>query len=112
MKEERSFVPEGNRYYFDNRLSPRKGWAQVDSDQDAWYYGNWANPFKLRLVSYTEGDVVIQTAETEEEFINLMRKFKAWNDEMGYSRLFGIDPLMNEEITKRFNDLGLGDLLH
>ena len=40
-----SFIQDGERYDIDRQLCWAKGstWAQVDTDQDAWYYGNWAN---------------------------------------------------------------------
>ena len=46
-----------DRYIFDFKLcTTGKGWAQVDTEQDASYFGTWANPFELKVVSYTEGD--------------------------------------------------------
>lgn len=111
MKEERSFVPEGSRYYFDRMLSPGKGWAQVDSSEDAWYYGTWANPTKLQIVTYAEGDVIIQIADNKNEFVTQMRKLATWHKEMEHT-LFGIDPLCNEKLKDKFISIGLADLLH
>ena len=50
----REFIPS-DRYKFDCGL-PRH-FAQVDTSQDASYYGNWASAEALTLVSYCEGDV-------------------------------------------------------
>jgi hypothetical protein len=36
-----------NRYTFDfGTCSPQNGFAQVDTGQDAYYFGTWANPEK------------------------------------------------------------------
>ena len=77
MTTKESFDMNGERYKYDfGACSPKKGFAQVDTSQDAWYYGNWANPTTLELVSYAEGDVTIKTAETEAEFVEEMRKME------------------------------------
>ena len=44
MKITREFCP-GDRYVYDFGLCTyEKGWAQVDTAQDASYFGTWANP--------------------------------------------------------------------
>jgi len=107
IKKQEYFVESGNRYHFDWKL---KGYSQVDTNQDAWYYGHWANPFKFRLIGYVEGDVSIQTAPNKEEFIDLMRSTAKWfkdnDDELK------IDCLLNEKTEQAWKDLGLADLLH
>ena len=48
----------GDRYKYDFRqCKPSDGWAQLDTKQDAPYYGNWINPLTLETLSYCEGDV-------------------------------------------------------
>lgn len=111
MKTKRSFE-SADRYIFDYKLcTTGKGFAQVDTQQDAWYYGTWANPFKLQIVSYVEGDIIIQTADNEKEFVEEMQKIKAWNNENGW-KFYGIDPGFNEELEKRFIEIGLSELLY
>ena len=56
MQSKHSFVEYADRYRFDNTLL-HQGYHQVDSEQDAWYYGHWLNPKTLELVEYAEGDV-------------------------------------------------------
>ena len=57
MKEQTAFDPMTDRYSFDFKLcTPKNGWAQVDTSQDASYFGTWANPFERKTVSYCEGD--------------------------------------------------------
>ncbi|MDX2497058.1 MAG: hypothetical protein QNL11_04055 [Desulfobacterales bacterium] len=63
------------------------------------------------IVSYCEGDVTIQTADTPQEFINEIRNIKAWNEKHGW-RFIGIDPGFSEALAAKFCNLGLDDLLH
>ena len=111
MTKRHMFI-EGDRYLFDFDICHyKKGWAQVDTSQDAWYFGAWANPTSLQLLSYAEGDVTLQTADTEEEFVEMLRSLQQWNEEHGHSFL-GIDPMCDEGLKGRFEALGLADLLH
>jgi hypothetical protein len=111
MNIERSFLP-GDRYLYDFELcTPSKGFAQVDTQQDASYYGNWANPFDFILVSYCEGDVTKTTCNNAEEFKEKIRYIKTWNEENGY-RFCGVDPLCNAKLEQQFINLGLSDLFH
>ena len=56
MKRETDFIMNGDRYQFDwGECSTANGYAQVDTKQDAWYYGTWANPETFTIVSYAEG---------------------------------------------------------
>lgn len=112
MKTETSFMPMGDRYRFDcGMCTPSKGWAQVDTSQDASYFGTWANPTTLEIASYCEGDVSLRTAATDTEFVEALRELKTWNEEHGHTFL-GIDPLGTDSIKERFEALGLADLLH
>ena len=111
MKREDSFMPT-DRYVYDFKLcTPDHGFAQVDTSQDASYYGTWANPFTLRIVTYCEGDVCKQQAESAEEFVEAIEQIKQWNEENGH-RFIGIDTLCRDNITEGFNKLGLGKFLH
>lgn len=111
MKTIREFAP-GDRYIYDFKLcTTSKGFAQVDTSQDASYFGTWANPFKLMIVCYCEGDVTIQTADNPTEFVDEIHKIKTWNEENGM-RLIGIDPGFNESLKAEFEKIGLANLLH
>jgi hypothetical protein len=46
MQSKHSFMEYADRYLFDNTLL-HQGYHQVDSEQDAWYYGHWLNPKTL-----------------------------------------------------------------
>jgi len=110
-KIERSFNPI-DRYYFDFKKCTRKnGWAQVDTEQDAHYYGTWANPVSLKVISYVEGDIYEVTADTPQAFARELRSIKHWNEENGY-KFKGIDALFDADLTYCFDAIGLRDLLY
>ena len=111
MKIQRSFQHTG-RYVFDGgRCSTANGYAQVDTRQDASYFGTWASPFERTIVCYAEGDVIVQTADTDAEFVAAVRELARWNDQHGWGPL-KIDALFNTRLTEAFTAMGLGDLLH
>lgn len=111
MKITRLFEPT-DRYVFDFKFCTTKmGFAQVDTGQDASYFGTWANPFTLRTICYCEGDVTISDAENVAEFITEINTIKSWNDEQGHS-FKGIDPGFNEDLKAEFVKIGLGDFLY
>lgn len=95
MKTIRRFDPLGDRYQFDASLCKRgAGWAQVDTTQDASYFGTWTNPTARQVLSFAEGDITLESAESDEEY---------WK---------GIDPGFDENLRAAFHRLGLEDLLH
>jgi len=111
MKTQREFLPT-DRYYFDfKKCTSSKGWAQVDTSQDASYFGTWANPFDLKVITYAEGDVTIQTADNVAEFKEEIKKMKDWNEENGHE-FSGIDALCNERLKNRFTEIGMSEFLH
>jgi len=112
METVNKFEMNGERYKYDFGVcSAKNGFAQVDTDQDAWYYGNWANPTTLTIVSYCEGDVTVKTAKTEAEFVEEMHSIQKWHNEEG-RRFIGVDTMCNKAITAQFENLGLADMLH
>ena len=106
MKTIEEFAPS-SRYTYDNKLMPL-GFAQLDTDSDAWYFGIWASAERLMTVEYVEGDVITNIAETKEEFVKLIRKI-ATCDAFEFK---GIDTFCKDNITEQFKALGLEDLLH
>jgi tRNA G10 N-methylase Trm11 len=102
-----TFFESIDRYAFDfDMCKPSKGFAQLDTSEDASYYGNWVNFKDYKIVSYCEGDITIETCENKEEFKELLKKtvdFYKFNQE----NFKGIDLLCNETIKEDFNKLGL-----
>lgn len=91
---EKTFV-DTDRYVFDFKYcSHKNGWSQLDTDQDASYHGQWANPSKLQLVSYCEGDVTVTKCTTLDDFkAEIERIAKFYIETMGST--FRIDPVGN-----------------
>ena len=111
MEKIRTFNPI-DRYAFDfNICSIDKGFAQIDTEQDAHYFGNWGNPFTLKLFSYTEGDIVETVCDNEQEFIDQMERINSWNIEQGFKPV-KVDPGFNTGLKEQFIKLGLEHFLH
>ncbi len=111
MKTEENFI-EADRYLFDfYYCSTGNGYAQIDTSQDASYYGIWTNPFRRTIFSYCEGDTCLKTAENDEEYVKELLSIKDWNLENGYA-FKGIDPGFNIRLREKFISLGLLELLH
>ena len=111
VKRNTDYSPDSSRYTFDfDKCQAKHGWAQVDTCQDASYFGIWTNPLTLEIVSYTEGDICHQQAENPEEYVEALRELKAWNDRMGFK--CAIDTMMNDRIHTTLGGLDLLDLVH
>jgi hypothetical protein len=109
MKREDAFHPETDRYVFDFGECRGPGWLQVDTWQDAPYFGLWINTDELKTVQYCEGDITRTTCETEADFIAEVRSTVGWFIEKGSGGIERnhIDPLGREA---RLVALGLDDL--
>ena len=111
MKTLRNFEP-ADRYTYDFGLcSSKNGFAQVDTGQDASYFGIWANPFKFVIFTYCEGDCITNIADNANEFVNEINSIKKWNNENGHA-FYGIDPGFNENLKNEFVKLGLSEMLY
>lgn len=107
----RGFDPMGERYKYDFKMCHyKKGWAQLDTRQDASYYGNWINPLTLELFSYCEGDLTHTQCDDEADFVKTVRECAEWHRERDY--FLGIDGMCEAPIIDAFTRMGLADLLH
>ena len=69
ITKKRERVENCDRYAFDfQHCRLADGWAQLDTQEDASYFGNWAHPEQLQVVSFTEGDVCVTSCEDSDEF--------------------------------------------
>ena len=95
-----------DRYIFDfNYCHYKKGYAQLDTTEDAPYYGNWVNFKTFEIVSYVEGDIIIRKCDSEEEFKKELLNQVTWfknNDTFK-----GIDLMDSKEIKEDFKKLNL-----
>ena len=62
------------------------------------YFRTWANPTRLMIFSYCEGDKTLKEAASPEEFAAELREIDAWNLMNGYCRA-RIDELPPENRT-------------
>jgi len=112
MKKIHEFCPS-DRYRYDFGLcSSKNGFAQIDTWQDASYFGTWANPEKLIIFAYVEGDCYTTKCDTVGEFVSEINAIKEWNDRDENDGFKGIDPGLNPANVQKWRDIGLGDLLH
>ena len=75
MKIIRDFKPMSDRYSFDfGRCSSANGFAQIDTGQDASYYGTWSAPATRTIVNFCEGDVTTTVCETDTDFAEQLRE--------------------------------------
>ena len=111
MERTTAFHPMTDRYHFDlNTCRADSGWAQVDTRQDASFYGTWTNPTTLETLSYCEGDITRERCGNDEEYVAHLRALAAWHTEREY--WLGIDPAGVKNARERFEALGVSDLLH
>ena len=114
MKITRDHIENGDRYAFDFKRCPyEKGWCQVDTTRDAWYFGQWANPESLKIVEYCEGDVTVQECESPEEFTEAMEELHKFESEGG--RWLGVDSGIGKigvKMEAAWRRLGLSRLFH
>lgn len=111
MRKRTNFNPMGDRYLYDLQLcTPKNGWAQLDTNQDASYYGNWVNPILLQLVSYCEGDICHIECDSETEFVNELTRTIQWHAERAFEPK--IDGMMNPAIIEALKRLGFAEWLH
>lgn len=101
----------GERYKYDFRvLTYAKGWAQVDTRQDASYYGNWTNPDLRELFSYCEGDTCLTKCDTDDDYRQAVTEMVEWHSERDY--WLGIDAGLGSDMRSKFVVLGLEKYLH
>jgi len=105
--ETKTFQDNLDRYYFDSTL---KGFCQLDTKQDASWFGNWLDPIKQKIATYAEGDICFATETDPAAYAKRVRTICDWYKKNG--EFIGIDPMGNEPAKEAFKSLGLADLLH
>jgi len=109
---ERGFL-QTDRYRYDfGPCSLAKGWAQIDTAQDASYFGQWTNPESRQVYSYIEGDQTLTTYETDAEYAEGLRELAAWTNDRGHGPCLidagGADCIVHQHLVA----MGLSDLMH
>ncbi len=98
-------------------LTTGKGWAQLDSRQDASYYGHWISPARREIFGYCEGDTTLTHCDTDAELIAELERMAVWNSESGYSEYrngkpIAIDPGFSDDLKAACFAAGLNDYMH
>ena len=112
IKTTREFVGHKvhNRYFYDFGLCSSSGnWAQMDTAQDAPWFGQWANPFARQILCYAEGDRTLIECSTDAEFAAELDRIAAFHREN--DRWKGIDT-WSVRIRERFAAAGARHLVH
>ena len=77
--ERRGFISGGERYLFDFDLcSHEYGWEQLDTKQDAWYFGVWYHTRRRVIVSFAEGDLIVIGHKTIDSFDRHVERYTSY----------------------------------
>ena len=98
-----------DRYAFDFALMPTRQWAQVDTTEDAHYYGIWTCPGQRRILSYVEGDITDIRCANDTEYLAELEKQHDFHLRQGSWKGIDAPYAAVEEELKR---IGAGHLLH
>ena len=105
MKTQKTFC-NSDRYVFDFKYCKSSdGYAQLDTKEDAHYFGNWVNFKSLELITYCEGDLTVVKCDNVEEFKQQLLKVVSWYKDN--KSFIGIDLMCSDEIKENFNKLEL-----
>ena len=98
-----------DRYAIDWELcSPATGttqWAQIDTEADAAWFGQWVNPFRRIVLAYIEGELQVTRCDDDQELAAELHRIADWHQE--HDRWKGIDP-WNDALAQRLDDAGAG----
>ena len=110
MTSQRGFNP-GDRYRYDfNVCTVANGWAQIDTRQDASYFGQWINPKRRQIFSYAEGDTCVTTCDDYAELLAEMEHVREFHNQ--HDKFLGIDPGFSEQLKADLIAAGLESFFH
>ena len=98
-----------DRYAFDFALMPTRQWAQVDTTEDAHYYGIWTCPGQRRILSYIEDDITDIRCDTDAEYLAELEKQHAFHVRQGSWK--GIDAPY-AAVAEKLRAVGAGHMLY
>ena len=101
-----------DRYAIDWELcSPAAAtqWAQLDTEADAPWFGQWVNPFRRIVLAYIEGELQVTRCEDDGELTAELHRIADRHREQ--DRWKGIDP-WNDALARRLEDAGAERLIH
>ncbi len=100
-----------DRYAIDWELcSPATAtrWAQLDTEADAAWFGQWVNPFRRIVLAYCEGELQVTRCDDDRELAVELHRIADWHRQ--HDRWKGIDP-WNDALARRLDEAGAGDLM-
>ena len=100
-----------DRYAIDWELcSPASAtrWAQLDTEADAAWFGQWVNPFRRIVLAYREGELQVTRCADDQELAAELHRIADWHRE--HDRWRGLDP-WNETLGRRLDEVGVGKLI-
>ena len=98
-----------DRYAFDFALMPTRQWAQVDTTDDASYYGIWTCPAQRRIISFTEGDITDTRCASNAAYLAELEKHYQFH--LRQSSWKGIDAPY-PEVENALRAVGAGHMLY
>lgn len=107
----RDFTAFGDRYQHDVKRNRSTGWAQVDTYQDASYFGVWTNPTTHEIFTYCEGDLCLEQCDDDADYIRALRAALEFYDDKPHF-ITRIDAKFAPELAERFIALGFADRIH
>lgn len=99
-----------DRFTYDEKLTISEGWAQIDTWQDASYFGVWCNPIKREIFTYCEGDLTLEKCESDEDFRAALEHCLTFYGRSGTPTK--IDAAFCPELAEKFHALGFKDRVH
>lgn len=112
----RSFASDGNRYEIDRGpCSYANGFCQIDTDQDAGWYGTWTSPERRIIATYAEGDIIVEKAEDDYEYRKALVNHLTSHSHVNPNRphaMIDIGLTRSAEFREMFVSLGLASYIY
>jgi hypothetical protein len=93
-------------------LNLSNGWAQIDTWQDASYFGVWTNPARMEIFSYAEGDTCLEKCTDAADYVDAVKRCISFYEHPRQPCRIDVFESRFPEIAKAFRDLGLGEFIH
>ena len=112
----RAFAEDGSRYEIDLGVcSYFNGFCQIDTNEDASWFGLWTNPEQMVVASYIEGDIAVERGENPADYraalVRTLLSYGHSNPDRKHAMIdLGIS--RRAEFRDRFTELGLASYLY
>ena len=107
------FMPHSDRYAFDfGPCRPSEGYAQLDTHQDASYFGVWINPTRRSIVTFAEGDMTFVVCDPAEFTAEVVRAITFYDTPETRCRIDVMSLPVTHPLREAFVEAGLASYLH